>query len=1383
MSKLNFSRYIILGSLLLIGCFFVTQDTKAEVVGPFTDSLHAQRHGVGDSADYDRVVYLNDFINYQGFEFYIDNARGHGHGISSKWKVTACFSNNGALWQGPCIMEQDNDYRYDDGQWRDLGINGLNRRLDLNDRADFRAVAMNIYVMDMEVEATAGIYGRRPSIGGLGAFSSGSPVANVRINEEIEVRWSSSETTNVELQWVVPGLGEGSMGVGSSGSESFIPTASGTAAFRIIARGPSGLGREATEERDISIGVEGTMAGNLSTNMDGQGRRCTLDASAQNCHIQVSWNASNAQTVSIQRNGGGWVGPTGSMSGMQRHDDPAPGSYTYTLYGTAGSQTLQLDQATVIIEPYTPGAPPPPPPPGAPSCNPGSQTIGIGGTANFSASGGNGTFTWSAPYGSPSSGSGTNFSASYGASGFRQVTVTSGGQSAVCNVNISSAPPPADRAPVGYFDSVDNNACSVTGWALDQDTPSTAIEVHIYQGGPYGTGTGVGGGPTNTLRSDVNNIYGVTGNHGFTISMPESFKDGVSRSLYIHGINSAPGGSSPVIGGSPRTIQCNPPSIPPCQETVTFANTPYGYGDYAVFGQMNTNYWLADPYDANTNASNIDRSTNKIGISTRPGLNYPAGQSRGIYLTAPAGGTIRSVSFNYHTNAYDPNMARMSVDYTGVSPFWYLTGSGNMDTRGGALTTVTFPGNGVAWTGLYYYQQNTWASAPVTFADFYNISMVVSRPCNPSVTITADNINLNAGQSTLLRWTVTDANALSANINPGPGAVYLTNPPGHGGSGTFTSGALSATRTYTITATRWDNGQPMSASVTVYVNSMGNLTISCNGPYDGAGGNPDAEWQIRTGSYSGPVIETGNPPGRTYAMGADTYYITFNTVPGWTSPGQRTVVVGAGGSADVTGCDYASNQASINVNSISARTLDPLAGAWNISGPGGVNRNRTGTSQLESDLLPSQPYTITAQAITNCIAGQSYGLPTTNPATVNTIAAGGPAVSHNIAYTQGQFSIHATVTAGNWSISPNPSGCTGTGSGTGTATYYRAPGNYTITAPTIAGFNAPVIRYGSGSYPSPHVLNVTSGSNTPITIEYSAPPPAAPTAIVSSNFQCNTLNISWLDNSSNETGFRLYYRNTETGANNLITSVGPAAGTGTRPSYLWTNPPAGNLWIVVAAFVDYGGGNIVEGASVPTLAPPKKACTPSFNGSYKELYAINGTLYTSNTIIKEGDVLTFRIMLTNAGTDKARVTTIADTLSDHLERPSGGWNLRADLDNNGVYNSGGPENSVNATGQDDPTININRNKCTTENNNSCLPAEDPACVTSPFVLCNNWMFLIDAQVTATVPNVRTEISNEALINYDYPVGSGSGDSYLVATPRYLIQTIRPRVPQFREITP
>jgi len=71
------------------------------------------------------------------------------------------------------------------------------------------------------------------------------------------------------------------------------------------------------------------------------------------------------------------------------------------------------------------------------SCSPSSQQVYISQVANLSASGGSG-YTWSAPNGTPSSGSGATFDVLYGATGNNAVTVTGGGTDQ-CTVSVIEA--------------------------------------------------------------------------------------------------------------------------------------------------------------------------------------------------------------------------------------------------------------------------------------------------------------------------------------------------------------------------------------------------------------------------------------------------------------------------------------------------------------------------------------------------------------------------------------------------------------------------------------------------------------------------------------------------------------------------------------------------------------------------------------------------------------------------------------------------------------------------------------------------------------------------------------------------------------------------------
>ena len=158
---------------------------------------------------------------------------------------------------------------------------------------------------------------------------------------------------------------------------------------------------------------------------------------------------SNVTTQVITSGGSGYSDNIGGGAGYTCHPNASLTSYTATgssLGGYTGptynaqTQSLSSNGQTIYFDlTYTANAPPPP---GGPSCSPSTQTVQIGTVAGFSAAGGNGSFSWSAPGGSPASGTDSNFSTTYSTSGTKTVTVTSNSQSATCSVSLSSNPPP-----------------------------------------------------------------------------------------------------------------------------------------------------------------------------------------------------------------------------------------------------------------------------------------------------------------------------------------------------------------------------------------------------------------------------------------------------------------------------------------------------------------------------------------------------------------------------------------------------------------------------------------------------------------------------------------------------------------------------------------------------------------------------------------------------------------------------------------------------------------------------------------------------------------------------------------------------------------------------
>ncbi|MBI2096987.1 MAG: peptidoglycan-binding protein, partial [Candidatus Sungbacteria bacterium] len=138
-----------------------------------------------------------------------------------------------------------------------------------------------------------------------------------------------------------------------------------------------------------------------------------------------------------------------------------------------------------------------PPPPATLTCSPASQTVQVNTRANFTAAGGTGSYSWLAPGGNPSSGSGSAFSTSYASQGSYTVTVASGPQAAGCGVAVSQLPPPPVAPALSFsanpvaintggnvtltWVSSDANSCSASGgWSGPKSTSGNESVGPIY---------------------------------------------------------------------------------------------------------------------------------------------------------------------------------------------------------------------------------------------------------------------------------------------------------------------------------------------------------------------------------------------------------------------------------------------------------------------------------------------------------------------------------------------------------------------------------------------------------------------------------------------------------------------------------------------------------------------------------------------------------------------------------------------------------------------------------------------------------------------------------------------------------------------------------------
>jgi hypothetical protein len=136
--------------------------------------------------------------------------------------------------------------------------------------------------------------------------------------------------------------------------------------------------------------------------------------------------------------------------------------------------------------------------------------------------------------------------------------------------------------PIGTIDGINSDG-SYWGWAFDRDNTSPSIAVHFYidqHSGNLGKFEG-GIGPTtaNLSRPDVNQAYGITGNHGYTFAIPWYLRDGRTHTLYAYGIDTN-GGTNTLL--ATKTFNIRPTVAPGLKYVGYFASAMdgVGTGDY-----------------------------------------------------------------------------------------------------------------------------------------------------------------------------------------------------------------------------------------------------------------------------------------------------------------------------------------------------------------------------------------------------------------------------------------------------------------------------------------------------------------------------------------------------------------------------------------------------------------------------------------------------------------------------------------------------------------------------------------------------------------------------------------------------------------------------------
>src|SRR3989344_4367548 len=157
------------------------------------------------------------------------------------------------------------------------------------------------------------------------------------------------------------------------------------------------------------------------------------------CSPRISWNIGSVLTgagvpenVRVKKNADdSWQ--TGQNNGQAVDSGLVEGTYTYILYGTASdgnnaAKEFELGRVSVTVRPEPP-----------PDCNDTTATLGVPVILQALEGTPDAGFSWSAPGGNPSTGSGSSFTTTYNATGAQTVTVSSGGQSGTCTVTVNVA--------------------------------------------------------------------------------------------------------------------------------------------------------------------------------------------------------------------------------------------------------------------------------------------------------------------------------------------------------------------------------------------------------------------------------------------------------------------------------------------------------------------------------------------------------------------------------------------------------------------------------------------------------------------------------------------------------------------------------------------------------------------------------------------------------------------------------------------------------------------------------------------------------------------------------------------------------------------------------
>ncbi|MDP3740823.1 MAG: hypothetical protein Q8R08_00670, partial [bacterium] len=285
-------------------------------------------------------------------------------------------------------------------------------------------------------------------------------------------------------------------------------------------------------------------------------------------------------------------------------------------------------------------------------------------------------------------------------------------------------------------------------------------------------------------------------------------------------------------------------------------------------------------------------------------------------------------------------------------------------------------------------------------------------------------------------------------------------------------------------------------------------------------------------------------------------------------------------------------------------------------------------------------------------------------------------------------------------------------------------------------------------------------------LSWSTTPPLPPDSLTYAN-PCgpNDIALTWQDESTNETGFHVwrnvgpsidgptitynsvtYYKRANLGAN-VETWTDTSSPTGVSYSYIVTSYNGAGDSIYSGAQGNVSG-SISQDPCVAELTVSSK-CIDLVNGVPD---SDGGACPWSGPTLRDGDIVTFRVIISNTGTSPAYSVYVLDTLTNTLAYQPGLARLNGS-------NLGGNE-----------TVNGQVIRWPAGSGNfGTLPNG------------TNWILTYQAKLSTASSQLIDFFDNTAVVNYQDPAGTGR--TYTPSFPLTPFRTGLGRVPRIREIAP